>query len=206
MNQGSHWQQVYTEKAADEVSWYQAVPARSLEWIEAAAPDRSAAIIDVGAGASALADGLLERGYTRLAVLDLASSALAAVRARLAGRAELVEWYACDVLDFVSPHRFDLWHDRAVLHFLVDPEERRRYAEVVRDTVRPGGHVLIATFAPGGPTRCSGLGVVQLGIGEIGELLGGEFVCRREEQELHRTPGGVDQLFQYALYERRPAQ
>lgn len=202
MNTRTHWQEVYSKKASTEVSWYQAEPAKSLEWIQRVAPDPATRILDVGAGASVLVDRLLERGYRRPAVLDVAPTALAEVQQRLGERAPLVEWFTGDVLELDARHAFDLWHDRAVLHFLREPEQQRRYAEVLRRTLRPGGHALISTFAVGGPTRCSGLEVVQHDGSTVGELLGSEFTLVREETELHRTPGGGTQLFQYCLFAR----
>lgn len=203
MTTRSHWQQVYTSRSADRVSWYQDVPRRSLDWIGSVAPDLDSAIIDVGAGASNLVDHLLERGYRNVAALDIADEALAVTRSRLGKNAERVEWFTGDVLQFAAPRRYDVWHDRAVLHFLVDPELRARYADVLRQTLRPGGYALIATFAHGGPTRCSGLPVMQASCSEIQALLGAEFHCLREEQELHLTPGGAEQRFQYCLFVRR---
>jgi SAM-dependent methyltransferase len=205
MSTQAHWQDVYTRKSANEVSWYQSAPVRSLEWIRACAPDPASAILDVGAGASTLVDHLLDAGYSKLGVLDLAPSALAATRNRLGERASTVEWFTADVTEFVAPHPFDVWHDRAVLHFLVDTRQQHRYAEVLRRTLRPGGHALIAAFAHGGPTRCSGLDVVQLDCDEIADLLGPGFECVRSEQELHSTPGGAEQRFQYCLFRRGPA-
>jgi SAM-dependent methyltransferase len=205
MSTQAHWQDVYTKKSVEEVSWYQDVPTRSVEWIRACTPDRASPILDVGAGASSLVDHLLDDGYQNLGILDLAPSALSAVQHRLGDRAALIEWFVSDVLDFVPPHSFALWHDRAVLHFLVDEQQRRRYAEVLRHTVQPGGHALIATFALGGPTRCSGLEVVRYDCRGIADLLGGQFTYVRDEQELHRTPGGAEQRFQYCLFARRAA-
>ena len=203
MSTQDHWRDVYTKKGIDEVSWYQATPTRSLEWIRAAATDPSSSILDVGAGASTLVDHLIDAGYSNIGVLDLAASALDVVRERLGERGAGVEWFAGDVTEFVAPHPFDVWHDRAVLHFLVDPEQRRRYGEVLRRTLRPGGHALIATFAHGGPTRCSGLDVVQYDCDEVADLLGPGFERVRDEQEIHTTPAGVEQRFQYCLFRRR---
>lgn len=200
-----HWQTVYSSKPVDGVSWFQTIPARSLAWILEAVPNTSAAIIDIGAGASSLVDHLLDRNYRNLAVLDIASEALSVVKDRLGERAGLVEWFASDILDFEAPHEFDVWHDRAVMHFLVEPEQRKRYAGVLRQTVRPGGYALIATFAHGGPTRCSGLPVMQSDCGELSELLGDGFECVRDEEEIHLTPNGTEQRFQYCLFARRTA-
>jgi hypothetical protein len=124
------------------------------------------------------------------------------VRQRLGTRAAEVEWFTGDLLEFDPPHRFDLWHDRAVLHFLREPTQQQRYAEVLRRSLMPDGHALISTFAVGGPTRCSGLEVVQYDCGSMSNLLGEEFTCIRQETEVHRTPAGRDQLFQYCLFRR----
>lgn len=205
MSHQEHWQQVYEKKASTEVSWYQPVPEKSVEWIQRVAPDRTTHIIDVGAGASLLVDRLQDLGYLHLAVLDLATTALSEVKERLGARASKVEWFTGDVLEFKAPHTFDLWHDRAVLHFLQSPQDQLRYADVLRDTLNPGGHALISTFAIGGPSRCSGLEVVQYDCESLGRLLGPEFTCIREEKELHHTPGGGEQLFQYCLFARSKA-
>lgn len=202
MSTQSHWQDVYRKKTSTEVSWYQAEPSTSLAWIRQVAPGPTGRILDVGAGASLLVDRLLECGYNRVALLDLAPTALAEVRQRLGERAAAVEWFTGDLLEFDPPHLFDLWHDRAVLHFLREPEQQLRYAEVLRRSVAPQAHVLISTFAVGGPTQCSGLDVVQYDCKSMGKLLGEEFVCIRQETEVHRTPGGGDQLFQYCLFRR----
>jgi SAM-dependent methyltransferase len=198
----NHWEGVYTARATTEVSWYQPDPVRSLAWLQEVAPGKDTAILDVGAGASLLVDRLLERGYGRVAVLDVAPAALQQVRDRLGDRAERVEWFAADLLEFEPPHPIDVWHDRAVLHFLREPEQQQRYAEVLRAALAPGGHAIISTFAHGGPTRCSGLEIVQYDCTEVGALLGAEFHCLRSETELHRTPAGGEQLFQYCLFRR----
>ena len=198
-----HWEGVYGSRDTREVSWYEAVPHRSLEWIEAVAPAASdPRIIDVGAGASTLVDHLLDRGYRRLTLLDVAAPALSEVRTRLGARADAVEWVVADLLDFADPEPFDLWHDRAVLHFLLDPEEQRRYGEVLRRSVRPGGHAVIAAFAVGGPARCSGLDTMQYDAPRIARLAGAGFTLLRDEREVHRTPGGGDQLFAWFLLRR----
>jgi SAM-dependent methyltransferase len=205
MSTQEHWQTVYRTKASSEVSWFQAEPSRSLEWIRSVAPDPSSRILDVGAGASLLVDRLLERGYRDVAVLDLAPAALAEVEERLGERAAGVEWLVGDVLELDAPASADVWHDRAVLHFLREPARQRAYAEVLRRTLRPGGHALIATFAVGGPTRCSGLEVVQHDCPSLEALLGEEFRCVREATELHATPAGGTQRFQYCLFARESA-
>jgi 2-polyprenyl-3-methyl-5-hydroxy-6-metoxy-1,4-benzoquinol methylase len=205
MEAATHWREVYDTRSADEVSWYQAEPGLSLAWIREFVPDRHSRILDVGAGASLLVDRLLEEGYHRPAVLDLAPNALEVVRKRLGGRADAVEWFATDLLEFDPPHPYELWHDRAVLHFLREPSQQARYAETVRRAVLPGGLVLIATFAMGGPTRCSGLDVVQYDAPALLRLLGDEFSVVRTAEEVHRTPAGAEQRFQYTLLRRAGA-
>lgn len=200
---GRHWEEVYGSRDATAVSWYQPVPALSLAWIEEVAPPSSdPRVLDVGGGASTLVDHLLERGYRRVTVLDLAAAALEAARHRLADRAGEVEWVAGDLLDYAPLGPVDLWHDRAVLHFLLGADERARYAAVLRRALPPGGHAVIATFAVGGPTRCSGLETAQYDAARLMELVGEGFTLVREQSELHRTPAGGDQLFAYFLLRR----
>ncbi len=200
-----HWQSVYEGKAPTEVSWFQAEPARSLAWIAEVCPDKDTPIIDVGAGASLLCDRLLDRGYRHISLLDIAPGALAHTRKRLGERADTVTWYTGDLLSFKATRPFGLWHDRAVLHFLRDVNDRRRYVDVLRDSLQPGGYALIATFAVGGPTRCSGLDIVQYDCPSLQALLGDDFECIRESREQHQTPGGSEQLFQYCLFRYLPA-
>lgn len=203
MSTRDHWEDVYGRKVLDEVSWYQERPERSLAWIEALVPERDAPLIDVGAGASRLIDHLLDAGYSRVIALDIAGQALEATRKRLGQeRAAEVDWIVANVLELEPPHPLRLWHDRAVLHFLTDAADRRRYAEIVRRAVEPGGFVVIANFAHGGPDRCSGLPVVQADCAELGQLLGDEFTCVRNEREAHRTPSGGTQDFQYCAFQR----
>jgi SAM-dependent methyltransferase len=204
MNRDAHWEAVYRERDATEVSWYQEVPTRSLEMItEILPPELDPRIVDVGAGASTLVDHLLDRGYRQVTVLDLAATALERARRRLGRRADRVEWVVSDLLDFAPSAPFDLWHDRAVLHFLRDPLQQARYAEVLGTSVASGRFALIATFAPGGPTRCSGLEIVQYDAARLLELVGSDFSLQHDENEIHRTPTGGDQLFSYFLLRRR---
>lgn len=205
MDRKSHWEQVYRNKSPLEVSWYQAEPALSLGLIEATGCTRDAGIIDVGGGASVLVDRLLAAGYSRLAVLDIAGSALAHARDRLGARAAEVEWHEADATEFAAPHVFDIWHDRAVFHFLTDAEERRRYREVLLRTLRPGGHLILAAFAVGGPDHCSGLEIVQYDAPQIREQFGDAFDLIETREESHRTPGGMIQRFGYFRLIRRSA-
>jgi len=201
--QKTHWEDIHSSGDPTEVSWHQHIPTRSLAWIEAVFDNRQdARILDVGSGKSCLVDQLLDRGFDRVAILDISENALRHVRDRLESRGHNVEWFATDLLAFTPAHRFDLWHDSAVLHFLCDPEEQLRYRDVLRATLEVDGHALIATFAVTGPTRCSGLDIVQYDSQQLLSLLGDEFSLLRTEQETHRTPWGTDQLFQYSLFRR----
>jgi SAM-dependent methyltransferase len=198
--QKTHWETVYRTKRPNEVSWYQAEPTRSLELIRRAVPDPSARIIDVGGGASTLVDGLLHAGYSNLSVLDLSATALAEARRRLGDSATRVHWLEDDVLSAALPEAaYDLWHDRAVFHFLTDASDRAAYVTQVRRAVRPGGHVLIATFAEDGPLKCSGLPVARYSAETLHREFDGGFELVDSARELHVTPGGSTQSFQYCL-------
>lgn len=201
---GEHWETVYQRKSADEVSWYRPHLERSLRFIDAAGLPRSAAIIDVGGGASTLVDDLLARGYETLTVLDLSAGAMAQARARLGARAATVTWLVGDVTTLELPERrFDFWHDRAVFHFLTDPGLRERYVRAVRRALKPNGHVLVATFGPTGPERCSGLPVARYSAEGIHDQFGDEFQRVGSDQEVHHTPWGAEQEFVYC-YCRMP--
>ena len=198
-----HWEQVYTSKPATEVSWYQAAPERSLALVEKTQVSRDAPIIDVGGGASTLVDFLLDADYTDVTVLDLAAAAFRQARVRLADRADRVEWLVADVTRFEPSRRYRLWHDRAVLHFLTDAADRERYIDVLRQTLEPDGHVVIATFGPDGPMRCSGLDIRRYNVDLLKELLGPEFALQSHELENHQTPTGAVQQFLYSCWTRR---
>jgi len=200
MNNREHWESVYSRKAATEVSWYQAEAERSLDLIRRTTPDRAAPIIDVGGGASTLVDSLLDSGYRAVTVLDLAPAALAVARQRLGDRATDVHWIADDVLTATLPNGgFALWHDRAVFHFLTGARDRARYVAQVRRAVRPGGHVVVATFADDGPTRCSGLEVVRYTPDSMHAEFGAAFRLLDSMREEHHTPAGTTQEFVYCL-------
>ena len=206
MNRKEHWERVYRDKAADQVSWYQADPAVSLRLIREALPDPAGAIIDVGGGASTLAGLLVDAGYRRVSVVDLSGAALAAARVRMGPAADSVDWIEADALALpLSPGAFDLWHDRAVFHFLTSPADRRGYVAQVTRTLKPGGLVLIATFAPDGPLRCSGLDTVRYGPESLQAELGPDFSLLKHVREEHLTPDGRVQPFTYCLFGGRRA-
>ena len=198
----SHWQRVYETKSATEVSWYQPEPRVSLELIDNTGVSRDASILDVGGGASTLIDGLLAKGYRRLGVLDIAEAALAASKQRLGKAADEVEWFVSDVRDFQSPHLWDLWHDRAVFHFLTEAADRRAYRDVLLSSVPPGGQVIMATFALSGPEKCSGLEVVRYDAAGLLRELGDGVALEETRQESHHTPGGKVQDFLYCRFRR----
>ena len=201
MKTDQHWEQVYRSRPTTEVSWYRAHLERSLESIRRIAPSPNAAILDVGAGASTLVDDLLSAGYTRLTVLDIAASALESTRARLGKRATEVNWLVGNVLDIELPaHHFDVWHDRAVFHFLTSASDRQAYVAQMTAALRPGGHVLIATFGPEGPLRCSGLEVVRYDAQSLSKELGEAFRLIDWTLEHHETPAGATQQFLHALF------
>lgn len=205
MDRRSYWDDVYRTKDPERVSWFQAEARLSRSLIERSAPDRGARIIDVGAGASTLVAGLLDAGYRQLTVVDLSSTALALAQQRLGCAAAQVSWIAGDVLGLdVSPAAFDLWHDRAVFHFLTQAEDRTRYVAQVRRAVAPGGHVLVATFAEDGPTRCSGLEVARYSPAALHGEFGPDFRLLASEREVHITPTGSEQAFTYCLCRFEP--
>ena len=205
MNRRAHWKQIYEKYLPDEVSWYQAHPADSLELIEATGVGTQAEVIDVGGGASTLVDELLARGYERVAVLDVAEPALAAAKQRLGDSAAAVEWYPADITGFDPPHRWKLWHDRAVFHFLVEEVDRRAYLGVLERAVEPGGHAIIATFGPDGPEKCSGLPVQRYGPEELAGILGDQWELITHRSVMHETPWGSQQAFSYCHFCRSAA-
>jgi hypothetical protein len=201
MKRREHWNRVYRTKAARDVSWYQQRPDVSLSLIGASGQRKDAGIIDIGGGSSVLVDCLLDAGYTHLAVLDVSAAALRVSRSRLGARVDAVEWLEADVTSFEPPHRFGLWHDRAVLHFLTDATDRRAYVATLRKTLQPGGAVIIATFALDGPAKCSGLDVVRYDERRITAELGPELELRETRREIHTTPQQVEQSFVYFRFE-----
>lgn len=204
MSGKTHWENVYREKSAQEVSWYQATPTRSLELIAETGIAREAPVIDVGGGASTLVDGLLHEGYSDISVLDIASSALQVAQQRLGESAASVRWLEADITGFQPPRRYALWHDRAVFHFLTEAEDRSRYVAALKQGLMPDGHLLIAAFAIGGPTRCSGLDTVQYDAEKLSAELGENFHLEGTCSEEHLTPAGKQQAFNYFHYRYRP--
>jgi 2-polyprenyl-3-methyl-5-hydroxy-6-metoxy-1,4-benzoquinol methylase len=193
-----HWEQVYSTKAPDAVSWFQVHAELSLRLIHETGAGPDAAIIDVGGGASTLVDDLLAEGYQNVTVLDLSGAALAAAQTRLGEQAAAVQWIEADITQVELPAQsYDVWHDRAVFHFLTEPEARAAYVRAVLRAVKPGGHVIVATFAADGPTQCSGLPVARYDADALHAEFGEPFALLKQEKEAHQTPFGTVQQFVY---------
>jgi SAM-dependent methyltransferase len=198
----AHWENVYQTKGERDVSWFQERPEISLELIGATGANADSAMIDVGGGASRLIDALLNAGFANVTVLDLSEKALATSKARLGGRSAKVKWIGADVTAWEPSQSYDVWHDRAAFHFLTDPKDRAAYAARVLRTIRAGGHVIIGTFAPDGPERCSGLPVVRHDAASVGAALGPSFELVESRDHVHRTPAGAIQRFQFNRFRR----
>jgi len=198
MDRAAHWDKIYGNKQPTELSWYRAHLDTSLHLIGNAAPSRDARVVDIGGGESTLVDDLLARGYANLSVLDISATALAVARARLGAAADRVKWLCGDVTTCVlEPHTYDVWHDRATFHFLTAEPDRMAYARQVAQAVKPHGHVIVATFGPAGPTKCSGLDVVRYDPQRLHEHFANGFQLVQHLTEMHRTPAGVVQQFVY---------
>jgi ubiquinone/menaquinone biosynthesis C-methylase UbiE len=193
---------VYQTKGERDVSWFQESPAISLDLIRTTGIDGGASIVDIGGGTSRLVDGLLDAGFEAITILDLSEKALATSRSRLGHRSAKVNWIAADVTAWQPSETYDLWHDRAAFHFLTDPTERAAYAQRVLQSVRSGGHVIIGTFAPDGPERCSGLPIVRHDAASLGEMLGKSFALIETRNHAHQTPAGAIQRFQFSRFQR----
>ncbi|MDR0781164.1 MAG: class I SAM-dependent methyltransferase [Pseudomonadales bacterium] len=201
MQSKEHWERVYSTKGTDAVSWYQPHADRSLQLIKATGVPRTASVIDVGGGASTLVDDLLAESYQNITVLDLSVAALNAAKKRLGAQAGSVTWLESDILKAEFPrHTYDVWHDRAVFHFLTDPEDRRIYVQSVLRSVKPGGHVIVATFAEDGPLQCSGLPVMRYSATQLHAEFGENFTLVSHDRELHHTPFGTSQQFTYCYF------
>lgn len=203
MDSKTHWETVYSSKSTDEVSWFQPHADLSLNLIKATGVGRGAAIIDVGGGASTLVDDLVAEGYADLTVLDLSAAALKAARKRLGAEADRVCWLEADITKAALPaSRYDIWHDRAVFHFLTAPADRAAYVRTVLRAVKPGGHVIVATFAEDGPLQCSGLPVMRYRADELHDQFGEAFTLIQHQKEEHHTPFGTVQQFVYCYCRR----
>ena len=202
VNVREHWEGVYRSNSPGSVSWYQPHLETSFEMIRRVAEDVDSAILDVGGGESTLVDDLIAAGYRNISVSDISTTALDVTKKRLGAAAEGVRWIAGDVTAALSVPQdsVDLWHDRAVFHFLTEAEDRAAYIRNMRRCMRPGGHVIIGTFGPEGPTRCSGLPVVRYDSTLMQRELGTEFSLVETREEMHLTPGGATQQFVYSCF------
>jgi SAM-dependent methyltransferase len=198
MNKKTHWEHIYETKAPTQVSWYQEHAQYSLQFIQNTGVQKTNDIIDVGGGASTLVDDLITAGFQNISVLDVSARALQLARQRLGARAAEVNWIEADITQVDLPQQaYDLWHDRAVFHFLTRPTDRQHYIDVVRQAVRKGGHVIVATFAPDGPDHCSGLEVVRYSPESLHDEFGAGFEIVGSTHETHHTPLGKEQKFIY---------
>ncbi|MEH6578577.1 MAG: class I SAM-dependent methyltransferase [Amphritea sp.] len=203
MNQKDHWEQVYSSKLTQKLGWYEPHLQASLSLIKGLNLTVDAPIIDVGGGASTLVDDLLEADYRSITVLDIAENAVSLVKARLGKKTEQVVWLEGDITSVDLPiHYYTLWHDRAVFHFLTEHSQQRKYRDKLLKALKPGGYVIIGTFAPEAPVRCSGLPVQRYSPEQLESTLGGEFGLQHYHKEVHITPGGVEQMYLYCLFRR----
>lgn len=203
MNGKKHWETVYETKPSDAVSWYSPHLETSLALIERVVPDHGAAIIDIGGGASSLVDDLIGRGYRDVSVLDISAAALDVAKRRLGETAAKVNWLAADLLEteFAS-QRYDLWHDRAVLHFLTEDTQRQVYVEQLSYALKRDGYAIIATFGPAGPQKCSGLDTTRYDAAGLAQVLSPRLTLVDSRLEMHPTPFGTEQQFLYTLFRR----
>ena len=198
----AHWENVYHSKKPDEVSWFQPTASKSLDLIASTKLSKDGNIIDVGGGASTLVDGLLELGFKNITVLDLSGAALKYAQERLGGNASAIKWIEEDITQFMPEEVFDLWHDRAVFHFLTNEEDRRKYVANVKRGLKQGGFLIVASFALDGPEKCSGLPVCRYDARAIQLEFGSEFELLQETKEVHKTPWESEQRFNYFLLKR----
>jgi 2-polyprenyl-3-methyl-5-hydroxy-6-metoxy-1,4-benzoquinol methylase len=196
MSVKSHWEKIYNTKTPDRVSWYRPHLETSLALIERTAAGYSASIIDVGGGESTLVDDLLARSYENITILDVSQTAIDVTKNRLGSAAEQIHWLLADITEAqLEPRTYDVWHDRAVFHFLTTSEHRAAYVRQVGHAVKPGGHVIVSTFGPEGPTKCSGLDVIRYDAESLHDQFGVRFRLLASSKELHRTPFGTTQQF-----------
>lgn len=202
MDRKSHWDNMYSIKPPEEVSWFQIEPAISLELITKESLSTEAAIIDIGGGTSSLSLRLFDAGYTSLTVLDISAVALHYSQARFGEQASKVDWIESDIIDFNPPQFYDVWHDRAVFHFLTEAEDRAKYVDILNHGLNIGGYLVLAAFAIGGPEKCSGLDIMQHSFDTLSLVLGDGYRLLEQRSELHITPGGTEQQFNYFRFIR----
>jgi 2-polyprenyl-3-methyl-5-hydroxy-6-metoxy-1,4-benzoquinol methylase len=202
MDRTQHWENVYQTKNSTEVSWYEPDPKQSLDLILQVAGESRGRVLDVGGGQSFLVDRLLDAGFSHVAVLDISQTAIEATKARLGERASQVEWIVADITQRDALGEFDVWHDRAVFHFITVPDDRRHYVELLRRSLPIGGHFVVGTFAKGGPEKCSGLTICQYDVATMQTELGPSFEPVECSEYMHTTPTGKPQKFFFGIYKR----
>jgi SAM-dependent methyltransferase len=201
MSTKAHWEQVYSTKPTEKLGWYEPHLHTSLIWIDELKLSKDAPIIDIGGGVSTLVDDLLKAGYQSITVLDLSDKALSSVKERLGDKAKLISWLHDDINSVELPAcYYELWHDRAVFHFLTSEKQQRKYRDNLLKALKLGGHLIIGVFAPEAPPSCSGLSVRRYSHEQLEDMLGGEFELQNHTKELHITPGGVEQTYLYCLF------
>ncbi|MGL3822253.1 class I SAM-dependent methyltransferase [Sphingopyxis sp. R3-92] len=200
-DRSDYWNTIYATKPDNSVSWFEEAPALSLRLIEQAT-DARGPVIDVGGGASRLPEALLDLGFADVACLDLSAEGQRIARGRLGERGNRVRWIVANVVRWIPDRRYDVWHDRAAFHFLIEPTEQARYAATLDEALAPGGVAVIGTFAPDGPEHCSGLPVVRHDGASLAAILGDGFALLSEERHAHRTPAGSIQKFQFSTFRR----
>jgi len=202
MTDKDHWENIYTSKSAKEVSWYAPHLEKSLELILDLNLPKDSAIIDIGGGASTLPDDLLSHGFNNVTVMDISAKALQAAKDRIGAKSKQITWLEADVTTADLKSTYHLWHDRAVFHFLTDPADRKRYLHTLKNSLIPKGYVLMATFGPNGPLKCSGLEIVRYSPENLHEQFGGDFKMIKQFTEIHKTPFHTEQEFIYCLFKK----
>lgn len=197
-----HWDEVYSTKNVTEVSWYEPMPEVSLKCIADCKLEKDDAIIDIGGGDSFLAEFLLAKGFTNVTVLDISSKAIERAKIRLGEKADEIEWVVADALSFEPSRKYRLWHDRAAFHFLTSDEEVEQYIQKLRNSIEPGGFVILGTFSDKGPEKCSGLPIRQYSIGQMQKLFKDGFVCLNSKNIDHQTPSGGVQNFTFCTFQK----
>ena len=203
MNEREHWEKIYLTMPSDKLGWYAPHLETSLTWIRGLCLPKDVYLMDVGGGTSALVNDLISEGYRLITVLDISKNALSSARERLGDKALSVTWLEGNITTVDLPaNHYDLWHDRAVFHFLTGPEQQQQYRGNLLRALRPGGHLIIGTFAPEAPPKCSGLPVEQYSADKLERTLGAQFELKRRDKELHITPGGVEQMYLYCHFRK----
>jgi len=198
----AHWENLYATRGETEVSWFEETPAQSVELLQLVGAQPASVIIDIGGGASRLVDNLLTKGFENITVLDLSATALNSVRARLGNKADAVKWIVADATEWRPAETYDIWHDRAAFHFLTGEREQHAYIKRLRQALKPGGYVIIGTFALDGPERCSGLPVARHSAESLSLLLGADFALVDSRRHQHETPWHGVQKFQFSTFQR----